>query len=880
MKLRALRMANARRFGSEGVAMEPIDDGLNVFAASNEAGKSTLFDGLQALLFVNCRSKASLVRSLRPYAGGWPHIAADVEFEGGLYRIEKRFLGQAFAGVVDLNTGQEIAVADEAQAWIDRMIGAEGGDRGPAGLLWVRQGESSRLDQGAKVRAEALNSVIEEEVTTLTGGERVRRVLERCAGELGEMVKGKGKPKANGGYDQAVKKVEQLSERQAELKQKMNKARAALGERHGKQRRFAELTDPEGEEIEKQRVSAAQEAKEAAQKHQERVDKARTERDLATLERDTAKGKRDAFAGDCDTARAREEELAELQKLLPRQRKALAANNAERDQRHDVLQEVEKTRQATKDRLYAARIAQTARQAKARHDELAECLAEAEAADKEATKKRAAAKALGVRQDDINELNGLSLGVNRADSALNSVSTRLQMRYEPGYSKRIAMGSMVLEDEAEVRIDQASVLAIDEVGKLTISPGTTDGGDDAQRRLRGAREALADKLEQLNCENLEQALARRDNGAELLIQAERAESIVAIRAPGGIEALRIEVAQLREMLGAAIAEDVPEVAAAERALDTAETEELNVRSQWEAARRTAESTSSELKQLEGQIGAAILAHKRALDRIGLPPVEWTGRQEQLDADFHARDRIASKRRDALQDLLDKPMDRVVATANLTRLTGARENRLQEIGELGTELAVLRERIDSAAEEGVEEAFSEVSGRLDTAREHVARYEAEIAALRRLKNAVEEEAAQLKDRYLEPVYQELASLLGLLYEDAHLDFDGEKLTPQQLTRAGVSEDVNALSGGTREQVAILTRLAFARLLAKSRRIVPIILDDALIFSDDDRIEKMFTALHLQASDLQMLVFSCRQRAFRGLGGTVLRLKPWKTDQHGP
>ena len=54
--------------------------------------------------------------------------------------------------------------------------------------------------------------------------------------------------------------------------------------------------------------------------------------------------------------------------------------------------------------------------------------------------------------------------------------------------------------------------------------------------------------------------------------------------------------------------------------------------------------------------------------------------------------------------------------------------------------------------------------------------------------------------------------------------------------------NALSGGTREQIAILTRLAFAKLLAKTGNAPPVILDDVLIFSDDDQIEKMFTALH--------------------------------------
>ena len=79
---------------------------------------------------------------------------------------------------------------------------------------------------------------------------------------------------------------------------------------------------------------------------------------------------------------------------------------------------------------------------------------------------------------------------------------------------------------------------------------------------------------------------------------------------------------------------------------------------------------------------------------------------------------------------------------------------------------------------------------------------------------------------------------------------------------------------REQLSILTRLAFARLLARDGRPAPVILDDALVYSDDDRIEKMFDALHRQSKDQQIIVFSCRQRAFQRLGGNVLRMTDWQ------
>lgn len=68
----------------------------------------------------------------------------------------------------------------------------------------------------------------------------------------------------------------------------------------------------------------------------------------------------------------------------------------------------------------------------------------------------------------------------------------------------------------------------------------------------------------------------------------------------------------------------------------------------------------------------------------------------------------------------------------------------------------------------------------------------------------------------------------------------------------------------------TRLAFARLFARTGTQVPVILDDALVHSDDDRIEAMFTALHRVARDQQILVLTCRQRAFAALGGERARV----------
>jgi hypothetical protein len=151
---------------------------------------------------------------------------------------------------------------------------------------------------------------------------------------------------------------------------------------------------------------------------------------------------------------------------------------------------------------------------------------------------------------------------------------------------------------------------------------------------------------------------------------------------------------------------------------------------------------------------------------------------------------------------------------------------------------------------------------------------EVAVLQRVTTALETARSEARELYLKPVMAELAPLLRLLFDDVSIAFDDKTLLPQTILRNGLEGDVDRLSGGMRELLSVLTRLAFARLLARDGRPAPVILDDALVYSDDDRIEKMFDALHRQSRDQQIIVFSCRQRAFQKLGGNVLHMTDWQ------
>ncbi|MFV1875640.1 ATP-binding protein [Nioella sp.] len=233
-----------------------------------------------------------------------------------------------------------------------------------------------------------------------------------------------------------------------------------------------------------------------------------------------------------------------------------------------------------------------------------------------------------------------------------------------------------------------------------------------------------------------------------------------------------------------------------------------------------------------------------------------------------------KRRQAEEELAatqSAAPDIGAAEAALARAQSIEDGARARIGELRPAIAALNERISSSAGDAVEERLQETEQKLEAAEVRLASIAREVKVLERLQSALEGARSEARDRYFEPVAGELRPLLHLLWPDAELNWADDTLLPQSLIRNGQEETVDILSGGTQEQIALLVRLAFARLLSKDGRHAPVILDDALVFTDDDRIERMFDALHRQAGDLQFFVLSCRQRAFRDLGGKALQIQ---------
>ena len=74
-------------------------------------------------------------------------------------------------------------------------------------------------------------------------------------------------------------------------------------------------------------------------------------------------------------------------------------------------------------------------------------------------------------------------------------------------------------------------------------------------------------------------------------------------------------------------------------------------------------------------------------------------------------------------------------------------------------------------------------------------------------------------------------------------------------------VEDVSFGTREQLALLTRLCLAELLAKEGEKQVVILDDNLVHTDDIRMALACRLLQDAASKVQIVIFTCHPERYK-------------------
>lgn len=868
MKLRAITLENVRRF-TDPVRIGEIGDGLNVLCEPNEQGKSTLFDAIRALFFKPHGSRDKEMTSLRPHSGGAPVVTVEIETEDGRFTLAKRWFSKPSATV---HQGSRlIAQADVAEAWIADLLGADAG--APSGLIWVRQGLTDLTggtpgeEKAALEARRDLMSSVGEEVEAMTGGRRMDMALSRCRSELDAYATGKNRtPKKGGPWKAAQDRVADLTARRDGLAATAADLHEALAERKRARRGLRDLEAPEAAESRHQRLEEARAAHRAAERHAEEVAAAARKAEMARLSVTNARSRLDAL-------RAALSEQAEAAGLV--QAAETEANDARAAQEalHEEHAQAERTLEAARERLKQAEETkrradrvQAARDGARRRKDLEQRIADAERARAEMERAAAAART-GPDAAALREIEALAARRATAVAARDATATQVIARYAKGREGTIRVGDDPLAGGVAHPLPRATRLSIEGVGELEIRPAEAAHDDHS---VEAAETALQNALGKIGVETVEAAR----QAAESRMAEERrhgeAQAVYRNLAPDGIDPLREALARIPQAQDDA--DDAPDPDTAEDALTQARDAHDKARI---ARDRTAERLSNaKIVAARAETSLASLHDRQkradeALSRLGDATEDGIAADlaKATEAQENAEAVHAEKARNA--------PDLDGAAAALKRAESVEQHARDEVARLRPLLARLDERIARSSGEAVEERLAETEQELEAARHDLARIEHEVAVLTRLEEALETARTEARERYFEPVARELKPLLGLLWPEAELTWGQDTLLPDALVRDGQKEPIDILSGGTQEQVALLVRLAFARMLAATGRVAPVILDDALVFTDDDRIERMFDALHRQAADLQIIVLTCRQRVFRELGGNALRLSSPET-----
>jgi len=367
---------------------------------------------------------------------------------------------------------------------------------------------------------------------------------------------------------------------------------------------------------------------------------------------------------------------------------------------------------------------------------------------------------------------------------------------------------------------------------------------DEEARARSAREARSAALNDLTPEEMEQKIARAE---------ERVAGYLAGRAQGApMPADRDEARQRRARADDALAEARRAEDAARHALDAAR-EDVGLQER-EAAERT------------GHLGATVESVRGA--RAALDDARAVAADEVIAQVLRDAESAAAAAAGALDEARAAmhPDDPDAVQARLANARDAVDRLIRERSEMEVQAARMLGEIASAGEEGRADRLDRARAARDDARVALAAAERRAAAADLLFDVVTRHRDDARRAYVAP-FRDAVEHLGRLVFGPGVTFEVDHATLQVISRSadGATVPVDALSGGAREQLAVIGRLAAASLVSDDAHGgAPVIIDDALGYSDPERLEGLGAALAEAGRRSQVIVLTCMPERYARIG----------------
>ena len=851
--------------------------GLNVIHGDNDVGKTTLMAAIRACLTERAVCTGKRLAAMRPRTGGEPKVEVSFLKDGVLYSVAKQFGPR---GTAHLNVRPQEGVAsdyrgEDAEHELRLALGLteeasrRSPDLGILPLLWVEQGTSRDLPApqgtGANALAERLQGLSGEAI----GGEGSEALFRAIDGQFEQTYSSRGAragsalQSANDTVAGAELECATLERRRTELERsvasfedKSLRLQSVRAKKPTLLSAYLEAKALESSVREGQvALAGAQtdvkgadgEAKAAA----EQVTRRATER--AALEDALARASllRDAESA----AQKRLEEAAQPRaEVEARAEAATAAEGVARAEVAIAQQAVTRIEQAQQLATIEKR--------------LADCRAQELVRD--AAQKAARAESIDARE--LRSLEQLASDSDLAQAALGSSSTRIVLR--SAQCADVALGGEITRIEPGQNLERivSSSTTVAFAGlELEVCPG----GEDLPRlrsQAKAAQQAFHAALGRLAASDLFEARVRAATRDGALRNAEVASAHLASLAPEGMAALEAQQAELRLSAGTG-GEDVSLQAllAARKRFDASFPA-------LDAAAQTAKDARAALTQVEAHLARATsdvrLAHQTLTAAVGTLERFQAALEASMVA-FGSDDDLARRHAEAMsvlstcQTKRDALRSRLPATSHseatdrLERAKRALDDASEEEQRLGTDCHRLEVDLQAPDLMGFDDRMAEAAAQRERAIAEQLRAREHGEALTLLRTMLHNEREDARKRFLAPLSREIQPLLELLFPRSGITLDASFAVTQIERTFDGTHDVDDLGGGSQEQLSIVTRLAMARVLGNGGP-MPVMLDDAIVYSSEPRFARMVDVLRMAARDLQVLIFTCHWDKYRALG----------------
>ncbi|MBU8811478.1 AAA family ATPase [Mycolicibacterium goodii] len=869
MKLHRLVLTNYR--GITHREIEFPDHGVVVVSGANEIGKSSMIEALDLLIEAKDRSSKKEVKQVKPtHADVGAEVTA--EMSTGPYRFvyRKRFHKKAETQLTVLAPVREQLSGDEAHERVLAML-AETVDTD----LWQAQrvlqaASTAPVDlSGSDALARALD-VAAGEAASLSGDEPL--LVERIESEYHRYFTPTGRP--TGEWAAAVKRLQAADAEVARCAAAVAEVDDAV---HRHQEFSAEVARLAGEcEQATQRLTAARAAADA-------VEVLRRQLTEAQVVAEAARVTHTASVAALTERRRMRAEIDERAATITQLQAALETAAADAETAREVVEAAEEAAERAEAaaagheaRVDAARAAVERLADRDEADRLDMRLAKIDTAMRDLEAITGELATITIDDTAMRAIEKAAVAVERAAGQAELASARIELAVETGIDVRVDDATVALRPGVEWSTSTTTHTEIEIPGVLSVRvvPGTPAA--ETQARLDDAQAVLTAALRSVGADDVDAARALDVRRRELLGDRDRLRATLdALMADDDVTRLRDRLAVLRAGQpdeGALFEIDGPaDIDTARAELAAAVAAHRDAVTQCETARKVAAAAVQRSSEKSLRLGVL-------REKLAAAHTELTTCSERLEA------QRANTGDDALA--LKAQADDEQAKATAARVQTLRDELdrtapdsvLAELADAQRYAEGVHTRHDAAIE-GLREVSAQLKvygtegrkGQLDAAeteREHAGaeylRVHRRARAAELLRSVMTRHRDVTRQRYVDPFRNEVQRLGRLVFgEDFEVDVDS-KLRISTRTVSGRTVPYESLSGGAKEQLAIVARLAGAALVAKEDS-VPVIIDDALGFTDAARLTKMGAVFDAVGGDGQVIVLTCSPDRYASVHG---------------